>query len=130
MSAWQGLAQDLCRIFLGWKLREDYDALLAIGEGALHLDLRNAEAWCDGDPLPPLFIAGELRSEVEKCAAGSPDGDALELATLDAEFQTRSQWRPEGEIPVLEIACRVRLRVAGRDVEAEAGNQGSEPASD
>ena len=36
-EAWQTLADDLARIFLGWKLREDYDALLAIGEGSLRI---------------------------------------------------------------------------------------------
>ena len=46
-------AADLCRVFLGWRLREDYDALLALEEGALRVDVLSGEAWCDGDPLPP-----------------------------------------------------------------------------
>ena len=29
------LAEDLCRIFVGWKLREDEPALRALGEGEL-----------------------------------------------------------------------------------------------
>lgn len=116
----QALAQDLCRIFLGWKLRDDYEALLAIGEGSLRLDLRTGEAWCDGDPLPSLFIGEELRRELEKSTGGSK---ALERAELDAEFQTRRLWRRGEEVPALEIACRVRLRIAGRDISAEASTQ-------
>ena len=123
MSAarWQTLAEDLGRIFLGWKLREDYDALLAIGEGALRIDLLTSEAWCDDEPLPQLFIAGELRSEVEKIAAEL--GFPFEVATLDAEFQTRQQWRADGDVPTLDIACRIRLRAGGQEVTTETNNQ-------
>lgn len=123
MSDWQSLAEDLCRIFLGWKLREDYAALLAIGEGALRIDLRSGESWCDGDPLPPMFIAGELRSELEKLAQTAERGTALEAATLDAEFHTRRQWRADGDVSTLDIACRVRLEFAGQAIEAEASNR-------
>jgi hypothetical protein len=121
-EASQVLAQDLCRIFLGWKLRDDYEALLAIGEGSLRLDLRTGEAWCDGDPLPSLFIGEELRREIEKATGISK---AIERAELDAEFQTRRLWRRGEQVPSLEIACRVRLRVAGREVSAEASTQAS-----
>ena len=117
MSAWQTLAEDLCQRFLGWRLREDYDALLAIGEGSLHVDLRTGEAWCDGDPLPPLFIAAELRSELERSAQGEV---RLEAAVLDAEFHTRKQWHPDRETPFLEIACRIQLDVDGRSYGAES----------
>ncbi|MBW2240493.1 MAG: hypothetical protein JRH01_00780 [Deltaproteobacteria bacterium] len=119
-EASQTLAQDLCRIFLGWKLRDDYEALLAIGEGSLRLDLRTGEAWCDGDPLPSLFIGQELRREIEKATSTS---GALEGAELDAEFQTRRLWHRGEQVPSLEIACRVRLRIAGREVSAEASTQ-------
>ncbi|MCP5070001.1 MAG: hypothetical protein GY946_25815 [bacterium] len=119
-EACQALAEDLCRIFLGWKLRDDYDALLAIGEGSLRIDLRSGEAWCDGDPIPALFIAGELSREIEK--AGFNDA-ALEKAELEAEFQTHRRWRRGKDVPSLEIACRVRLRVTGRDLTAEASTQ-------
>jgi len=121
---WQTLAEDLGRIFLGWKLREDYDALLAIGEGSLRIDLLTAEAWCDGEPLPPLFIAGELQSEVEKMAAEVGTGPS-EVA-LDAEFHTRKQWRADGDVPTLDLACRIRLRVDDQDITAETNNQGGE----
>ncbi len=122
----RSLAEDLCRVFLGWKLREDYDALLAIGEGSLRIDLSTGEAWCDGDPLPTLFIAGELRSEIDK--AGLAEG-ALDAAELEAEFQTRRQWRRGEEVPSLEIACRVRVRVAGRDQVAQASTQAADGAT-
>ena len=121
-EARQALAEDLCRIFLGWKLREDYEALLAIGEGSLHIDLRRGEAWCDGEPLPPLFIASELRAELER--ALPPGGrNRLSEATLDAEFHRGTRWHGLVEEPYLERACRVSLRVDGRAVVAQASNQ-------
>ncbi len=121
-EAWQALADDLARIFLGWKLREDYPALLAIGEGSLRIDLRSGESWCDGEPLPTLFIAAELQSELEKASA---DTQPLGAAFVEAEFHTRARWHPDGERPFLEIACRVCLEVAGREVVAHASNQGA-----
>jgi hypothetical protein len=114
-------AADLCRVFLGWKLREDYDALLALEEGALRLDLLSGEAWCDGDPLPPLFIAAELGRELEaalgRAALGS---DALRGAELLAEF---SAERPAGAgEPRLRIACRCTLATEAGSFVAEGRN--------
>ena len=38
---WSRVPEALCRSFLGWRLREDYDALLALEEGALRIDLKS-----------------------------------------------------------------------------------------
>jgi hypothetical protein len=114
------IAAALCRVFLGWRLREDYDALVALGEGALRLDLLAGEAWCDGEPLPPLFIAGELARELAKQAAG----ERLALAQLDAAFAP-SAPRGGRRRPVLDLSCRVTLRSEdGRTFAAEANNSG------
>jgi hypothetical protein len=112
----EACAADLCRVFLGWKLREDYEALLALEEGALRIDLATGEAWCDGDPLPPLFIAGELRRELEAALArGGLRAAALSLAQLDAEFA--AERGAPGREPRLRIACRCTLVTeAGRSV--------------
>lgn len=109
-------AAELCRVFLGWKLREDQEALIALEEGALRIDLATGEAWCDGDPLPPLFIAGELRRELEAALArgGLPPG-AASLAQIDAEFAAERSAHGGG--PRLRIACRCTLATeAGRFV--------------
>lgn len=89
------LAADCCRVFLGWRLREDRKALLSIGKGLLAIDIQSAEAWCDGEPLPPLFIAGELQRELEKALDvwRFPEG-RLSDARLSAEGQ-----------PALQITC-------------------------
>ena len=114
------MAGDLCRVFLGWRLREDRDALLALEEGALRIDLLTGECWCDGDPLPPLFIAGELRGELQKVAVRE---GAITRAFLDAEFSKRQAWLRGEERPALDLACRVRLRSAnGGQGAAEANN--------
>jgi hypothetical protein len=98
----QSCAADLCRIFLGWKLREDYDALVALEEGALRIDLLSGEAWCDGDPLPALFIGAELQRELaaalERVAAPP---DTVTRADLDAVFAV--------EDARLRIACRCAI---------------------
>jgi hypothetical protein len=115
------LAPALCRIFLGWKLREDYAALVALGEGALRIDLLTGEAWCDGEPLPPLFIAGELARELAKQAAGM----SFTLAQLDAVFAPNAESALGVRRPPLDLTCRVTLRVAsGEAFEAEANNGG------
>jgi len=125
----QELARTLCRVFLGWRLREDYDALLALGEGSLRIDLATGEAWCDGEPLPPLFIAGELRSALAKGLADAGLApDAVSEASLAAEFAAR---RRRGRVAgvageeALALACRVRLRGAAGDFGAEANNAAS-----
>lgn len=113
------LAAALCRIFLGWKLREDYAALVALGEGALRIDLLTGEAWCDGEPLPPLFIAGELARELAKQA---PD-QGFSLAQLDALFAPSSASALGVRRPSLDLACRVTLHGHGGEVfAAEANN--------
>jgi hypothetical protein len=116
----EGCARDLCRVFLGWKLREDYDALLALEEGALRVDLLSGEAWCDGDPLPPLFIAAELGRVLADALerAGLAPG-ALELAQLDAEFAAEPA-APGGRERRLRLACRCTLAGAAGRFSAEA----------
>ncbi len=115
------LAPALCRIFLGWKLREDYAALLALGEGALRIDLQSGEAWCDGEPLPPLFIAGELARELAKQAPGV----RFALAQLDAVFARSAASALGARRPSLDIACRVTLHTPnGEKLAAEANNGG------
>ncbi len=120
------LAEDLCRIFVGWKLREDEPALRALGEGALRLDLRTGEAWCDGDPLPTLFIAEELRRELERvlAAASSPgeervSGNEAE-AVLEAVFEVRAAGLAGPRVETLQVGCACRLRFAGRVGQGEA----------
>lgn len=108
----------LCRVFLGWKLREDYAALVALGEGALRLDLISGEAWCDGEPLPPLFIASELVRELAKQSVGA----AFELAQLDAVFAPATASGLGVRRPPLDLTCRVTLRIAGETFAAEANN--------
>ena len=114
-------AADLCRVFLGWKLREDYDALLALEEGALRIDVLSGEAWCDGDPLPPLFIAAELRRELEGALARA--GLALAgvgRAELEAVFE--AQAAAAGREARLRIACRCTLELDAGRFTAEARN--------
>ena len=110
------LAQDLCGIFLGWRLREDFDALRSLGEGTLRIDLLSGEAWCDDEPLPPLFIAGALRGELEKQRAD------LRRAELHAEFAARTAYRGARELPTLDLACRVSLCGPGGEFGASARN--------
>jgi len=121
------LPEELCRTFLGWRLREDFDALVALEEGALRIDLRSGEAWCDGDPLPPLFIAGELRSALARACerAGGSTAD-VELATLDVLFSSRPTWRRGEERPALALSCRAVLRADGVEHAAEANNAAPE----
>ena len=98
------LAADCCRVLLGWRLREDRKALLSIGEGLLEIDIQSAEAWCDGEPLPPLFIAGELQRELEKALdVWQFPEDRLSDARLSAEFAALTH-RAEGQ-PALQITC-------------------------
>jgi hypothetical protein len=114
------LASDLCAMFLGWRLREDHDALFSLEEGALRIDLASGECWCDGDPLPPLFIAGELRSAIQRAGA------AFQNATLDAEFAKRSAWIRGEPRPALDLACRVQLETeTGIQAFSEANNSAS-----
>jgi len=121
------LAADLCRVFLGWRLREDYDALLALEEGALRLDLRSGEAWCDDEPLPPLFITGELRTALEKgLAARGRAPRELDAARLDALFSRRSLHRRGRALARLSITCRVTLVLSGFSYAAERSNGGDE----
>ncbi len=115
------LAQDLCSVFLGWRLREDRDALVSLEEGALRIDLDTGECWCDGEPLPALFIAGELRSQLSKVA--EREKLALRRATLEAAFSIRSTWARGEAATALDLACRVSLEFSdGSESTAESNN--------
>jgi hypothetical protein len=121
------LAGDLCRIFVGWKLREDEAALRALREGALRLDLRTGETWCDGDPLPTLFIAEELRRELERAlGAAELSGETDIEAILEAVFGLRAPGLTGPRTETLEIGCACRLRVGGRVGRGEARRGASE----
>lgn len=125
-AALTALAEALCRTFLGWRLREDRDALVALGEGALRIDLRSGEAWCDADPIPPLFLAGELQRELAAgLAAAGLAPEALRRAHLDALFRARSTWRDGREVPALDISCRATLALDAGEFTAEANNAGA-----
>jgi hypothetical protein len=123
------LPERLCGLFLGWRLGEDAEALLAMGEGSLHIDLRTAEAWCDGEPIPPLFIAGELRRELGAAleAASLAEADLGE-ARLDAAFATRASWRHGREVPTLEITCRATITTPTGEWSAEASTAAARAA--
>ena len=115
----EGIARELCGLFLGWRLREDREALLALEEGALRVDLTNGECWCDGEPLPALFIAGELRTALAKASQRLPL--PITPGTLDAEFSRRVARIRGEERPALYIACRVELH-CGEVVASAAAN--------
>ncbi len=116
------VASSLCRVFLGWRLREDYAALVALGEGALRIDLSTGDAWVDGEPLPPLFIGGELARELAMQAPGV----AFELAQLDAVFAPTARSALGVRRAPLDLTCRVTLRAGGALHTAEANNAGGD----
>ena len=115
-----GIARELCSRFLGWRLREDRDALIALEEGTLRIDLKSGECWCDGEPLPALFIAGELKAELERVEVST--GALIERARLDAEFSRRDAWVRGQERTALDIACRVELSSGSDEGSAAANN--------
>ena len=123
MPELDAIAQDLCRVFVGWKLREDEPALRALGEGELRIDLLTGEAWCDGDPLPALFIAEELRRELERALAGESDGRALDEAVLEAIFEVRAPGLAGPRAETLQLGCACRLR-AGAEVGRASARRG------
>ncbi len=114
-------AEELCRVFLGWRLREDYDALLALEEGSLEIDLLSGEAWCDGDPLPPLFIAAELRALLARfLEQAGQELAARDSARLEVEFAIARRRSVGSAGPHLDLACRAVLEIQGVRVEAQA----------
>ena len=115
------VAADLCRIFVGWKLREDESALRALGEGALRLDLRTGEAWCDEEPLPTLFIAEELRREWERALASVKLAAGIEIeAVLEAVFALRPPGLAGPRAETLQVSCACRLRIGSATGRGEA----------
>jgi hypothetical protein len=125
------LPERLCGVFLGWRLREDFEALLALGEGSLRIDLRTGEAWCEGEPIPPLFIAAELGRELAR-ALETADLAEVELreARLDAEFSRRSAWRGGRTVPTLEITCRATVATGTGEWSAESSSASLRAAVD
>ncbi len=119
----QVLAQELCRIFLGWKLGADHEALLALEEGELSIDVLSCECSCNGDPIPPLVIAGELNDFLLRTLEreGVPR-ESVGEARVDALF-ARSRRHSRGrEVPILRLACRSRVAAGEVVAEAEANN--------
>lgn len=124
-SPLETLAHDCCRIFLGWKLREDFDALRALGEGSLRIDLRSGESWCDEEPLPPLFIASELKATLERTLERAAiDPHEIRAARLEVLFAAATAYSGGREVPTLKIACRSTIATATREFTAEANNSG------
>ena len=117
------LARELCRIFLGWKLGADHDALLALEEGELSVDVLSGECSCNGDPIPPLGIAGELNDFLLRALErGGVPRESVSEARVDALF-ARSRRHSRGrEVPVLRLACRSRIAAGAAVAEAEANN--------
>jgi len=119
----QALAEELCRVFLGWKLGGDHDVLLALEEGELAIDVLSGECSCNGDPIPPLNIAGELTDFLLRALErdGVPRATVSE-ASVEALF-ARSRRRSRGRVvPILRLACRSRVAAGDTVAEAEANN--------
>lgn len=122
-AALEAVAGECCRVFLGWRLREDRDALLALGEGRLEIDLLREEAWCDGEPLPSLFIAGAVHEALVRSLEGiGVELRTLDAAQLDAEFARRDVRLRGKTKPSLQATCRVSLRVSGVEYAANMHN--------
>jgi hypothetical protein len=120
-DALETLCKELCRVFLGWRLGEDRAALSALGEGALRIDLLSGECWYDDEPLPALFIAGELGRELEAARRdGRIEPEGLRSARLDAFFAVRG-GAASGDRP-LDIVVRVTLASAAAEWSVEARN--------
>lgn len=117
------LAEELCGVFLGWRLGEDEPALRALGEGSLRIDLRTGECWCDGEPLPALFIAGEL-ARVLDAALQRAGADPLAEARLEAVFAVRPPGLAGPRRETLQISCACVLGDGARQHRAE-GRRGA-----
>ena len=123
-SPFEEIAENCCRVFLGWRLREDREALLAMGEGRLEIDLLTGEAWCDDEPIPQLFIACAVRDNLlRELEDNALDASSLESARVDAAF-ARRDVRKHGETkPALQATCRVVLRAGAKEFSAEMHNR-------
>ena len=94
------------------------------------MDLLSGECSCDGDPIPPLFIAGELGDVLTRALEreGCPR-ESLHEARLEALFARELRHRRGRELPALRLTCRVLLATAHARAEAEANNADPEPRS-
>ena len=55
-------AHVLCHMFRGWRLHSDWETIVRLGPGMLKIDLLTEACWHDGNEIPALAIAKELRS--------------------------------------------------------------------
>ena len=52
----------LCHMFRGWRLHSDWATVVRLGAGKLKIDVLTEKCWHDGNEIPTLTVAKELRS--------------------------------------------------------------------
>jgi hypothetical protein len=58
----KGIAHDLCQMFCGWRLTDSLPPLTKMGSGRLEIDVLTEGCKFQGNPIPPLPIARELKA--------------------------------------------------------------------
>ena len=81
-------ADVLCRMFRGWRLHSDWDALVRLGTGVLKIDILGEGCRHNDKSIPPLNIAQSLRDWLfEDLSTHQIPLNAIIEAKLEIEFE-------------------------------------------
>ena len=91
----QHTADTICRMFCGWRLVNCMPQLVDLGSGTIHIDVLTGSCSFDGEAIPSLSIAEELRLWVRKdLEANQIPLAGLAHASLAAKLSlSEIQWR-------------------------------------
>lgn len=89
-KATQGLADNVCQMFLGHQVWDDLPRLEELGGGTLRIEVVSGHCTKDGQHIQPLAIVQKLRDwlEVQLVSNGLDLGD-VEEAVLTVDYTVR-----------------------------------------
>lgn len=104
-------ADVLCQKFCGWRLHSDWDTLVRLGTGVLNIDILREECLHNGNLIPALNIAQNLREWlIEDLSTNHIPLNEIIEAKLEVEFKLGlPEPTPSGPGVPSNFRCRSQI---------------------
>lgn len=99
-------------MFCGWRLHSDWETIVRLGAGMLKIDVITEACWHDGNEIPALAIAKELRSWLlEDLEAHHIPLDRISKANLEVKLEPRiPEPTPSGPGVPVNFHCQSQIK--------------------
>ena len=108
----------LCQMFCGWQLYADYDHLVRLAKGDLHINVLTTECYHNGTSIESLEMASVLNMWlIDDMRSHNIPIESVDEATLDVSFQVSRNPKSRKGVTTIDknLDCKGKIR-SGDDV--------------